>query len=183
VLLRLLTSLKEPPSKSPSGIRTLFLVAFQSTNMQILYAVAASAIVGSSFGDSLRKDQYCLDAVYEALSGLSFEGSSPDDYWGSACQSPLKVGSMYAAGMQYCTDHEIDAGISLLSHYCEQYGEMELLPISEFKYNLTAEYIKAIRVIEYNEIPTTENITTLVMISPTYFGASHRTVVCRNLLF
>jgi hypothetical protein len=150
--------------------------------MRLSYTVAAFAFLGSPLANALGKDQYCLDAVYEALSDLSFEGSSADAYWESTCQNPLKVGTIYASATRYCTEYEIIAGATLLNQYCTEYGEVELLPYSDFKANLSEEYINSLRVIDYEEIPATENVTAVVLISATYFDASFRTVVCYSSL-
>jgi len=143
--------------------------------------VAAFALLGSSLINALDKNQYCVDAVYEALSSLSFEGSSADAYWESTCQNPLKVGTIYASATRYCTNREISAGTALLEKYCLEYGELGLLPYSNFKLNLTEEYLSSLRVIDYEEIPATENVTAVVLISTSYFEASFRTIVCHRL--
>jgi hypothetical protein len=145
--------------------------------MRLLQTVAALALLGSSLTDALNKDQYCVDAVYEALSSLSFEGSSADVYWESTCQNLLKVGTIYASAKRYCTDHEISAGTALLRKYCLEYGKLELLPYSDFQTILTEDYLSSLRVIDYEEIPATENVTAVVLISTTYFEASFRTIV------
>jgi hypothetical protein len=130
-----------------------------------------------SFADELRKDQYCFDAIYEVISDLNFIGSSPEDRWGSNCLNPLKVGSMYAAGSRYCTEHEIEAGTEYLAELCEERGKIELLPIYLFHDNLTAEYLRRMRLIDQGEVSAKTNLTTTVMISPAYFKIAYRTVV------
>jgi hypothetical protein len=139
------------------------------------------ALSSLSLASALRKDQYCFDAVYEALADLSFVGNTADEYWNSTCQNPLKVTSMYASAKTYCTPHEIEAGVAVLAKYCFEYGTLELAPMSQFADNLTDDFIKGMRMINYQEIPETDNITELVVMSPTYFGGSLRTVVSNYL--
>jgi hypothetical protein len=142
------------------------------------YPLALLALFSPSLADSaLRKDQYCLDAVYEALSELAFVGNTPDDYWNSTCTNPIRLTSMYASAMTYCTEHEITSGAKLLAAYCEEYGLVELTPISQFVKILTPEYIKTIRVVDYEEIPATENISSPILMSQSYYDASFRTTV------
>jgi hypothetical protein len=143
-----------------------------------LHPLALLALFSTSLADpALKKDQYCFDAVYEAMSDLVFVGNTADDYWNSTCTNPLKLTSMYASGITYCTEHEIASGAKLLDYYCQEYGMVDLTPISEFSQNLTAEYIKTMRVVDYEEIPSTDNISYPILMSKSYFDASFRTVV------
>lgn len=145
--------------------------------MRLLNFLTVVALPTMSIASALKKDQYCFDAVYEAMGDLTFVGNTAEEYWNSTCQNPLKVTSMYASAKTYCTPHEIDAGASVLAHYCMEYGTLELAPMSQFAENLTDEFIKGMRVIDHDEIPETDNITEFVLLSPSYFGGSLRTVV------
>jgi hypothetical protein len=146
------------------------------------YGLAFLVLFSPSLADSaLKKDQYCFDAVYEAYSDLVFEGNTPDDYWNMTCTNPLKLISMYSSGITYCTEKEINSGATVLAGYCMEYGPFELIPISDFAENLTAQQLQTIRVVDYEEIPATENITVPVMLSQSYYKASYRTIVCSIL--
>jgi len=147
--------------------------------MQLSYLLAISAVSLITVAEELRKIEYCFDAVYEAFGDLTFVGNTADEYWESTCQNPLKLTSIYASAKTYCTDHEIHAGTLLLAHYCMEYGEVELVPMSKFAENLTKDFIKSMRVVNYGDIPETENITVPILLSGEYYGASHRTVVGR----
>jgi ferric-chelate reductase len=131
---------------------------------------------------ALSKNKYCVNAIYEAYGYLAFEGSSPDDYW-ALCTNPLEVNSIYAAALKYCKPADVDAGLAMLEEYCTEYGEVELLPMSEFADTLTDSYIDSMRVVDYEEIPLTENVTTTVLISRTYFMRSYRTIVSGSYEF
>jgi hypothetical protein len=144
---------------------------------------AVSVVFFASLADStLKKDQVCFDAVYEAYEELVFAGNAPDDYWIMTCTNPLKLVSMYASGITYCTEHEISSGTALLAQYCLEYGDVGLIPISNFAENLTAEHIRTIKVVDYGEIPATENITVPILLSQSYYALSYRTVVSHNVL-
>jgi hypothetical protein len=146
--------------------------------MLSLYSLALLALCSTSFADSqLKKDQICFDAVYEAYSELVFAGNTADDYWNMTCTNPLKLVSMYASGITYCSKQEISSGSTVLAEYCNEYGPFKLTPISEFAASLTPNIIQTIRVVDYEEIPATENITVPILLSKSYFSASYRTVV------
>jgi hypothetical protein len=134
--------------------------------------------LGITVADELRRDELCFDAVYEVYGQIPFVGSGPDDYWPSVCQNHLKVNSIYAAATRYCSAYEIKAGTELLGKYCIEYGETELLPISEFKENLTQAYLQNMRIVEKDDVRADgPNITETIMISDHFFSLSLRTVV------
>ncbi|KAF2816982.1 uncharacterized protein BDZ99DRAFT_470052 [Mytilinidion resinicola] len=126
--------------------------------------------------DELKKNQVCVDAVFEAFGDLNFEGVGYGEYYVSICNNSLKANSIYATAKTYCKPEDIKPGFAMLSEYCENYGEVELLPMSDFADTLTESYISSMRVIDYGEVAETDNITTTVLLSRSYFLVSYRTI-------
>jgi hypothetical protein len=146
--------------------------------MLLKHYISFLVTLGFTLAEELRRNEICFDAIYEVYGEIPFVGSGPDDYWPSVCQNHLKVNSIYAAATRYCSASEIEAGTKLLGKYCTEYGEMELLPISDFKENLTQEYLQNMRVVEKDDVKEDgPNITETVMISDHFFSLSLRTVV------
>lgn len=131
--------------------------------------------------NALNPDIYCVDGIYTALTSVIFNGSSPAAYAQASCQNHLKVGSIYASAIKYCTDHEISAGISWLSNTCLMSG-LELLPYTDFQRNLTQDYLDSLRTIGYGET-STETVTTVVIIDKPYYDLGYRTIVCHRPVY
>ncbi|KAF2502862.1 hypothetical protein BU16DRAFT_554894 [Lophium mytilinum] len=126
--------------------------------------------------DLLKKNQVCVDAIFEAFGDLNFEGVGYGEYYVSICNNSLKVNSIYATAKTYCKPEDIEPGFAMLAEYCTDYAEVELLPMSDFTENLTDSYISSMRVIDYEEVAEFDNITTTVLLSRAYYRASWRTV-------
>ena len=124
---------------------------------------------------SLPKNQICISALINAYSSLTFEG--PETYYGSACQSPYKVASLYASCWRYCDQDAVDAGIAYWEDTCHRYGKVDLISQSAVAENLTDKAIAAMPLVEQGEIPLTEVLNKPVMISKFWFDVSYRTVV------
>ncbi|KAH8897703.1 hypothetical protein GQ53DRAFT_712143 [Thozetella sp. PMI_491] len=126
--------------------------------------------------DSLDQDQYCVSSVYGAYDSILFEGIGYDDYWVGSCQNQLKVTSIYAASLTYCSLDEFNAGVPMLAGYCTEYGEVELLPMIAVAANLTPEGIKSMKVVTQDDLASGDNMTEPVIISRDYFDLSYNTV-------
>jgi hypothetical protein len=150
-----------------------------SSAMKILYQafiLSLLPLLTISLIDVESKNALCADGVYEALD-VSFEGSDPEDYWGMTCTNPLKLISMYASAKLYCTQREIAAGFQLLASYCEEYGMVSLIPMSDFDANLTDASIESYPFLDLVDLDPTVNLTTPVRLTRDFFELSRRTVV------
>ena len=145
--------------------------------MLLSYISIVVAILPICLGDKLSPLQYCADSVYEAFGTINFADSSADDYWTSVCQSQLKLISIYASATIHCTTNEFEEGFKILAEYCTEYGQMELLPKSDFNDNLTAEVISGYRVVGFGDVKTTDNLTVPIVLSNDYFDLALRTIV------
>jgi hypothetical protein len=129
--------------------------------------------------NSFSKDDYCLDAIYEAYSDMTFVGNNNKEYWLSTCTNPLHLISMYASGITYCTQHELSSGTALLARYCKKYGGVSLTPMFELKENLTARYIKTLPIVNDKDGLVAKNITTPVLLSEAYYATIYHTRVSK----
>jgi hypothetical protein len=145
--------------------------------MMLSHITVLLALLAFCLGAELTQIQYCADSVYETYGTINFVESSAHDYWGSVCQGPLKLTSIYASATIHCTTEEIDEGFKILAEYCTEYGEIELLPISDFQDNLTTEAIAGYRVIDASDVTPTDNLTAPVVLSNDYFTVALRTIV------
>ncbi|OAP60926.1 hypothetical protein AYL99_05928 [Fonsecaea erecta] len=89
--------------------------------------------------------------------------------------------SMWAAAKVYCTPREIEAGEKQFSGYCEEYGNVQLIPYAEVLPNLTNEYIKSLPVAQYSDIEDLTVFNTSVMISRSLYKAGRDTYVVFDL--
>jgi len=124
----------------------------------------------------LDPNQDCVEGIVEVYGEIPFDGDT-GDYYVDLCTNPLKLITVYAAALTYCTADEIDAGFKLRGGYCSQYGLVEQVPMSEFAANLTPEAIKQMPIIEYTGEEPTENITAPAIISQEWYELSFLTVV------
>jgi hypothetical protein len=122
--------------------------------------------------------QECGDAVFESIGYVIFAGDDPLSYYNSSCLYPPKVLSIYAGATKYCKPDEIIDAMRLLNSYCEEYGPgLELLPIDDFKANLTEAAINSLPTITYAEaLNLTDPLDHAVLITPEFFGNMYRTV-------
>lgn len=148
--------------------------------MRVTITILAVALLATPIVSASNSDEYCVNGIYTALTSVIFNGSTAAQYVPASCQNPLKVGTIYASASKYCTDHEIEAGISWLSKTCLKYG-LELLPYGDFQKNLTQNYLSRLRVIEYGET-ITETVATTVLISRPYYDLGYRTIVSTHNL-
>ncbi|KAF2103935.1 FRE family ferric-chelate reductase [Rhizodiscina lignyota] len=145
----------------------------------LLYGVLLlSGFYRISSVNALTKNQECFDTCFEAISYVPFAKDDPDNNYYSTCQYPPKVLSMYAAATKYCTSKEIDAGITLLSQYCDEYGDgIQLLPLKDFQQNLTSAYIQRLPVLDLDKAMATETpYSTPIMLSQSFFDIMYKTV-------
>lgn len=115
-------------------------------------------------------------ALYGVYQSIPFAGSDPEKFW-SFCQNPLTILSIYAGAHVFCKPEDIEPGTRLLAKYCHDYGELEVLPESDFAANLTQESINSLPVIKQDEVSPTDNFTTAVLIDRAWYEISYHTVV------
>ncbi|OQV01412.1 hypothetical protein CLAIMM_06779 [Cladophialophora immunda] len=126
------------------------------------------------------KETGCLDGVQTAVSYLTFNETDPD-YYVNSCTNKLVVYSMWAAAKLYCTPREIAAGEKEFSGYCEEYGNVELIPYAKVLPILTDEYIKSLPVAQFSDIEDFTVFNTSVLISKSLFKAGRDTYVIFDL--
>jgi hypothetical protein len=136
-------------------------------------------LVSLALAQDLTKDQECFESISEAYGDLYFVGSSATDYYGAICQNPLKTCSMYASGKVYCSPHELDRGIPVVAHYCEEYGMVKMIPMDECvgNYSIEDDRIKTLAIVDESAIAKAENISEMTIISPSFYALTRKTVV------
>lgn len=141
----------------------------------ILLALTCGILASS---DETTDQELCVQSIFEAYSRLSFNGSHSQPYLVNSCKNPLRTRSIYAAAKVYCSPSEIEAGLAHINEDCQ--GDLARTPYSEIEPELTDEYIRGLRVVEYREVPKAEELDSPVLISRAYFEAAVRTNVSGN---
>jgi ferric-chelate reductase len=138
-------------------------------------ALAAAAITGVA-AVQMKPDQICLQSIYEANNYLVFAGDDPVAIYMNACQNPLKVCSMYATGRTYCSEDEVESGAKYINETCLTYALAPILPIEQCtgEYDVGDAALNGLTRVEMGSLDVHED---LVVLSPTYFGLTHRTLV------
>ncbi|EAW22133.1 ferric reductase family protein [Aspergillus fischeri NRRL 181] len=121
-------------------------------------------------------NERCVTAVYTAYHYISFSGRPNKGLWAPRCRNRLRVLSIYAASVVYCSDAERETGFAQLEDQCREYAGVDLIPREEFAANLTHEVIGRMRVVEFGELPNKEPVDTPILISESYYSRVFRTI-------
>ncbi|KAJ5779914.1 hypothetical protein N7457_005074 [Penicillium paradoxum] len=117
----------------------------------------------------------CVTTVFSAYNYISFAGL-PMKGWEAGCRNPLKVASIYAASDIYCNEQERAIGLAQLAEQCEQFVSQELLSREAVAEHLTADAIRNMRTIDYQELSGTEPVIMPVLLSASYFELMFKTI-------
>lgn len=120
----------------------------------------------------------CMDALGEIIFGTTVE---TDDYYTGYCEDTLRWSSAYVCTERYCSPQEIKTGLSYLQLACDEVN----LPIPSYDgilANFTDEDLKALRVIEFQEVPADEIVNNTLVPSPVLFHRSYRSWVSTLLI-
>ncbi len=134
-------------------------------------------LVPYTVSSTIAVNQECVSAIYSIIGNLNFEGIGYGDYYTGVCQNPLKVISIYAIAKTYCAPADLQPGIDYLNWACQNYGEVELMPIFEVAVNLTEESIRTFPILQQSDEDNTRNLTTPILISRSWFDLGFRTEV------
>ncbi|KAI1611070.1 ferric-chelate reductase [Exophiala viscosa] len=137
--------------------------------MEVSYFYLALTV----FGYSPASD--CVNGIRTDLSKFNFAGGTPGDDWGNVCTNNLSVHSMWAAARLYCAPKEIAVGAKLLGVFCQQFGQVKLLPYQEVLPHLTEDYVSSLPIVGFNDINETKIWDHPVLISKDFFDAGVRT--------
>jgi hypothetical protein len=122
-----------------------------------------------SHAREVKESEICVEAISEALATLSFYGNL------SICTNRLRTYSIYATIKLYCTEREIEPGLEYINKNCQ--GALSRLPYEDVEPELTNAFLRSLRVVDFQEVPSTEVLDTAVLISGSYFKAAYRTIV------
>ncbi|KNG89121.1 FRE family ferric-chelate reductase [Aspergillus nomiae NRRL 13137] len=123
-------------------------------------------------------NERCVTAVYTACGYIPF-ATSPEaarGFWGSRCQNPWTVTSIYAAADVYCDASERTAGFAQLQSSCLQFGHVDLIPRDALATNLTEDAINQMRRVDYGEIPRSGPVDYPVLLSASFYHRTFRTI-------
>lgn len=110
----------------------------------------------------------------QSFSSCSFEGPNATLYCHATCEEPWKVGTIYASSMKSCTDGKISTEVFPVAKlYWVCYGRVAIIYWFQNK-NITSEYLNSLRIIDYIEIPATENAAEKVTVNGSYYAAVGR---------
>lgn len=136
----------------------------------LLGALLSYGVVGA--------ETLCIDGITTAVTLFTFADAS--SYYVNLCAGSLTSLSVWAAAKAYCTPLEIEAGTRSLSVTCLQYGGMELTSYADTVGNLTDEFMKNLKVVEYEDIAEANLWNETILISESLLQSSERTVVCSH---
>jgi hypothetical protein len=147
----------------------------------LLYGVGIC--VGTIQKTLMPTNEYCLHSVSVSYNYITFSGEGYNTYYGPKCLNPLRTISTYASGKTFCTDKEIQIGFEKIRKECEK-EELEFLDWRHIVANVTDDNIARMKVVEFDEIPTGENVTEPIRLSEAFFHRVDNTLVCLpQLLF
>jgi hypothetical protein len=122
-------------------------------------------------------NEYCLNSVSISYNYITFSGEGYNTYNGPKCLNPLRTISTYASGKTFCTDKEIDIGFDKIRKDCEK-NELEFLDWRRVVANITSDDITKMRTVDFDKIPTGQNVTEPVRLSEAFFRRVDNTLVC-----
>ena len=146
----------------------------QSCNMNIFLLLLTALL---SYGVAA-DDTLCVNAITTAVTPFKFADAS--SYYVDVCAGSMTSLSVWAAAKTYCTPLEAEAGIRSLNVTCLQHGGMELTSYDDTQGNFTDEFMKSLKVVEYEDIAEAKLWNETILISKPLFETSERTVVCSH---
>ncbi|PGH17682.1 hypothetical protein AJ79_01044 [Helicocarpus griseus UAMH5409] len=135
----------------------------------LLLLLAAGFSVASNI-ESTR----CILSISEAVSHLSFTGSLSTPRQVDACTNKLRTYSLYAAATLYCSSAEIAEGLQILDSDCHKQG-LQRIPYDVVRPELTWDYLRELRVVEYGEVPKKVELDEVVVVSRDWYWRVVRT--------
>jgi hypothetical protein len=121
-------------------------------------------------------NEYCLNSVSVSYNYITFSGEGYNTYNGPKCLNPLRTISTYASGTTFCTDKEIEIGFEKIRRDCAK-DELEFLDWRHVVANVTNDDITRMRVVDFDEIPTGQNVTNPIRLSEAFFQRVDNTLV------
>jgi hypothetical protein len=166
-----------PQTRSRTEWTWIYAVSFffnTTILLGLLYGVGLC--VGTIQNTLMPANQYCLNSVSVAYNYITFSGEGYNTYYGPKCLNPLRTISTYASGTTFCTDKEIQIGFEKIRKECEK-EELEFLDWRHIVANITNDDIAKMRVVEFDGIPTGENVTEPIRLSEAFFHRVGNTLV------
>ncbi|RVX68247.1 hypothetical protein B0A52_07250 [Exophiala mesophila] len=146
--------------------QTIFLLAL---------GLFSSLVLGQDFG--------CMSGIRTALAPFYFSGGQVFDYYQNLCTNELRVTSIYAAAKVYCTEKEIEVGVSLLEDNCFTWGDVEAIPWSEIEPKLTDEYIASLPTLTFEDRAAGGVLSEPYLIDEDYYQLALRAAIVPNRQF
>ncbi|KFY04042.1 hypothetical protein V490_00012 [Pseudogymnoascus sp. VKM F-3557] len=144
-------------------------------SLLLLGALLSYGVAGDDQGPS---DTLCVDGIRTAVTLFKFSDAS--SYYVDICAGNLTTLSIWAAAKTYCTPLDIEAGSRSFSVDCLQYAGLELASYAETEGNFTDEYMKNLKIVEYEDIAKVKLWNETIIISKPLWEASKRTISAFN---
>jgi hypothetical protein len=145
----------------------------------LIFSLALTFGVPFTTADEVSNEERCVEAIFEAYTHLSFTGSHSQPFLVNSCLNPLRTWSIYASVKVRCGPLEIDPGLRHINESCRK-GGLSRTPYADIAPSLTEEYIRSLRVVDYEEVPKAVELDAPVLISRAYYDAAFRTNVSQR---
>lgn len=145
----------------------------------ILALAFGSHVVAKGFSPT-DAAEYCMYAIYESLSELSWqesanETSSEGSNSASPCSNEIEVTSIYASVVEYCHGASYSQGLVFWDKLCANLGT-SLTGLDDLEASVTTAYIEQLPAISPDTAGKTE-ISTPVLLEKSYYSRAVRSVV------
>ncbi|CAK97335.1 uncharacterized protein An15g05500 [Aspergillus niger] len=148
----------------------------------ILALAFGSHVVAKGFSPT-DAAEYCMYAIYESLSELSWqesanETSSEGSNSASPCSNEIEVTSIYASVVEYCHGASYSQGLVFWDKLCANLGT-SLTGLDDLEASVTTAYIEQLPAISPDTAGKTE-ISTPVLLEKSYYSRAVRSVTANE---
>lgn len=123
----------------------------------------------------------CGAVIYQLYGQFSYEGpiegGNDEDsiFWATVCTNRIAVLSEFAAAKLYCSPEDYQPSVDLIANWCQRYGDVTMLPISDFAANLTDEAIRKLPVLGPSDPRLRKNISAPFLIAKPVYDLGYKT--------
>ncbi|OAA60317.1 serine/threonine-protein kinase [Niveomyces insectorum RCEF 264] len=116
----------------------------------------------------------CGLVMFDIYGDYSWLGVGYPDYYGMLCTNPNALVSIYAGVYTYCPAEVEADSLHIMQEWCKNYGEVDMLPASDFAANLTKEAIAALPVYSRDQFEEDSNMTAPFLMDQAWFEVAMR---------
>jgi hypothetical protein len=122
----------------------------------------------------------CVAACEDSLWHIQFgTGVGFDDFWTGYCGDTLRFSSTFLCAKQRCSQREIESGLHYLQDYCDEavVKGLTIPSYNEIVANFSDEDVKAIRRVNFDDIPADEIVNNTLQPTQELWDRAHQTWV------